>query len=73
MQHDLAKRRDQKDLNPLIPCPTCERPLRYSTDNEFRPFCSDRCKNKDLAGWASESYSIPTTGGTGETDYSEDL
>jgi hypothetical protein len=29
--------------------------------NEFRPFCSERCKQIDLGAWANEDYTIPTT------------
>jgi endogenous inhibitor of DNA gyrase (YacG/DUF329 family) len=27
--------------------------------NEWRPFCSERCKLIDLGAWASEEYRIP--------------
>ncbi|MEQ1869604.1 MAG: DNA gyrase inhibitor YacG [Vicinamibacterales bacterium] len=26
----------------------------------WRPFCSDRCKTRDLANWADQSYRIPS-------------
>jgi endogenous inhibitor of DNA gyrase (YacG/DUF329 family) len=28
------------------------------TNNPYRPFCSDRCRVLDLAGWASEKFRI---------------
>jgi len=28
--------------------------------NEFRPFCSERCKLLDFGAWADEEYNIPT-------------
>ncbi len=28
--------------------------------NEFRPFCSERCKMIDLGAWASEEYTVPS-------------
>ncbi len=28
--------------------------------NEFRPFCSERCKLLDLGAWIEEEYSLPT-------------
>lgn len=28
--------------------------------NEFRPFCSERCKMIDLGAWASEEYGVPS-------------
>jgi endogenous inhibitor of DNA gyrase (YacG/DUF329 family) len=27
--------------------------------NSHRPFCSERCKLRDLGNWASERYRIP--------------
>lgn len=32
----------------------------WSSQNPFRPFCSERCRLIDLGEWASESYAIPT-------------
>ncbi|MDX2201441.1 MAG: DNA gyrase inhibitor YacG [Hyphomicrobiaceae bacterium] len=36
-------------------CPICERP----SDAHYRPFCSKRCADVDLARWLSGSYAIP--------------
>ena len=36
-------------------CPICARP----TDQAFRPFCSRRCADVDLARWLRGSYAIP--------------
>ena len=44
---------------PLVKCPTCERMVEY-TDNEFRPFCSERCKLIDFGAWADEEFALPT-------------
>lgn len=30
--------------------------------NEFRPFCSERCKLLDLGAWADEEYNLPAEG-----------
>ncbi len=38
-------------------CPICKKEV--SPDNEFMPFCSDRCRIIDLGNWASEKYVIP--------------
>lgn len=43
----------------IVRCPTCHKSIRYSLDNECRPFCSERCQTADIAAWAEESYSIP--------------
>ena len=36
-------------------CPICDR----DTDPKFRPFCSKRCADVDLAKWLTGSYAIP--------------
>ena len=36
-------------------CPICEKP----TETAFRPFCSKRCADVDLARWFSGGYAIP--------------
>ena len=43
----------------VVPCPSCRTPVRWATDNPWRPFCSERCKLIDLGAWASESYRVP--------------
>ncbi|MBP7782822.1 MAG: DNA gyrase inhibitor YacG [Acinetobacter sp.] len=29
-------------------------------DNQYRPFCSERCKLIDFGAWANEGYKLPT-------------
>lgn len=43
---------------PLVKCPNCGRESEY-TGNEFRPFCSERCKLIDFGAWADEEYALP--------------
>lgn len=43
---------------PLVKCPTCGRKTEY-TGNEFRPFCSERCKLIDFGAWADEEFALP--------------
>jgi endogenous inhibitor of DNA gyrase (YacG/DUF329 family) len=43
----------------LVSCPRCRCSTRYDETNEFRPFCSLRCKNDDIIAWAHESYKVP--------------
>jgi endogenous inhibitor of DNA gyrase (YacG/DUF329 family) len=43
----------------MVPCPTCKKEVAYSNDNQFRPFCSKRCRLIDLGAWLEEGYSIP--------------
>jgi endogenous inhibitor of DNA gyrase (YacG/DUF329 family) len=42
-----------------VKCPGCGKPAEYSTENQFRPFCSERCKLIDLGDWAEGRYAIP--------------
>jgi endogenous inhibitor of DNA gyrase (YacG/DUF329 family) len=41
-----------------VPCPTCNRPVQWSDNSPWRPFCSERCKLVDLGAWASEQHKI---------------
>lgn len=43
----------------LVACPTCGKRAEYE-GNEFRPFCSERCKLLDFGAWADEEYALPT-------------
>jgi len=43
---------------PLVKCPTCGKQVEYN-GNEFRPFCSERCKLLDFGAWAEEEYHLP--------------
>lgn len=38
-------------------CPICA----AKSDRRFRPFCSRRCADVDLANWLSGSYAVPST------------
>ena len=52
-----------QDETPATPriyaCPQCRKPVRWRSDNPWRPFCSERCKLIDLGDWAAERHSIP--------------
>jgi len=50
-----------------VRCPTCKQPI-VADQQEFRPFCSKRCKLIDLGKWLDGSYAIP-----GEPASDEDL
>jgi endogenous inhibitor of DNA gyrase (YacG/DUF329 family) len=43
----------------IVKCPTCGKSVKWTPGNEFRPFCSERCKLIDLGAWASEQHRIP--------------
>ena len=40
----------------VLRCPTCR--TLVTKDDEFFPFCSDRCRLIDLGKWASGDYRI---------------
>jgi endogenous inhibitor of DNA gyrase (YacG/DUF329 family) len=37
------------------PCPVCQK----MSDQKYRPFCSKRCADVDLARWLGGNYAIP--------------
>jgi endogenous inhibitor of DNA gyrase (YacG/DUF329 family) len=37
------------------PCPICRKPRSEA----HAPFCSTRCKDRDLVRWFSDGYSVP--------------
>lgn len=39
-------------------CPYCNQQTDLSNNNQYRPFCCERCKLIDLGNWASENYKI---------------
>lgn len=57
---------------PLVACPTCGRKIPWSTDNRWRPFCSERCKLIDLGEWLSENNRIPGDELRSEDDSGDD-
>ena len=36
-------------------CPICKKPR----SEEFHPFCSSRCRDRDLLRWFGDGYSVP--------------
>ncbi|NIZ07932.1 DNA gyrase inhibitor YacG [Pseudooceanicola sp. HF7] len=37
-------------------CPIC----KSDSDPKYRPFCSSRCADRDLASWMNGSYAVPS-------------
>lgn len=47
------------DKKPLtVKCPTCGIDVAWCEQSEQRPFCSPRCRDADLIGWAKEEHKI---------------
>jgi endogenous inhibitor of DNA gyrase (YacG/DUF329 family) len=43
----------------IVKCPNCGRPVSWTAEQQFKPFCSERCKLIDLGEWAMEEKKIP--------------
>ncbi|PHS26378.1 MAG: DNA gyrase inhibitor YacG [Methylophaga sp.] len=42
----------------IVKCPTCNADVPWQEGQQWKPFCSERCKLIDLGEWASEGHSI---------------
>jgi endogenous inhibitor of DNA gyrase (YacG/DUF329 family) len=42
-----------------VKCPTCRRPVEWTPESAYRPFCSERCRLIDLGAWFDEKHRIP--------------
>ncbi len=62
----------QKNLQ-LTTCRICGAPT--SPANPDYPFCGDRCRERDLGNWASESYrvAVPITAEDDIPDMADDM
>ena len=54
---DMPRKADTKS------CPVCSAPL----SPKHAPFCSQRCKDRDLLRWLGEGYRIPGPAADPET------
>jgi endogenous inhibitor of DNA gyrase (YacG/DUF329 family) len=43
---------------PKVKCPGCGAVCAFAPANQWRPFCSERCRSLDLGAWASERYRV---------------
>lgn len=53
--------------NLVVNCPKCKESFAYG-DSQFRPFCSERCKEVDLGHWFQENYKVPSKEKLSEED-----
>jgi len=42
-----------------VSCPRCSAQVPWTSENPYRPFCSERCRLIDLGDWAMEKYRVP--------------
>ena len=45
-------------MTAMVKCPTCRRPVEWSEQSAYRPFCSERCRLIDLGAWFTEQNKI---------------
>ena len=43
----------------VVSCPICSKPVPWSPESKYRPFCSKKCQLIDLGEWADEDRKIP--------------
>lgn len=55
----------------IIKCPGCSKSIVYSQKNQFRPFCSQACKDNDIIAWAEQSYRIAGRPPQNEDEFNE--
>ncbi|WP_334064411.1 DNA gyrase inhibitor YacG [Alteromonas genovensis] len=41
-----------------VKCPICTKPVVWSPQSKYRPFCSKKCQLIDLGEWAGEDRKI---------------
>lgn len=51
-----------------VACPQCSKPVVWSPESAYRPFCSKRCQLLDLGAWAEESHRISGGSAMDEAD-----
>jgi endogenous inhibitor of DNA gyrase (YacG/DUF329 family) len=42
----------------MVKCPACGVSVAWGPQSPERPFCSPRCRDTDLIGWAKEEHRI---------------
>jgi endogenous inhibitor of DNA gyrase (YacG/DUF329 family) len=55
----------------VVKCPRCGKETEFK-GNDYRPFCSERCKLLDFGAWADEEYALPAeSSGASEEELAE--
>ena len=56
---------EKKNLH--VNCPKCKKLFSYYA-SDFRPFCSERCKDVDMGHWLTENYKVASKEKLSEED-----
>ena len=54
-----------------VKCPNCHTSVAWLASNQFKPFCSERCKMIDFGEWIMEEKVIPGDLESGVSDSDE--
>jgi hypothetical protein len=46
-------------MNTIVKCPQCAKEVVWDQQNQWRPFCSERCKLIDFGDWVEANNRIP--------------
>ena len=57
----------------VVKCPTCSKDVRWTPENRFRPFCSERCQMIDLGTWAAGDYKVEGSSKPADNEHYDDL
>ena len=55
----MKQRGSQDQPAGVVYCPVCAKAVRWSSEEKWKPFCSERCRLIDLGQWLNEEYRIP--------------
>ena len=60
-------------VSKIIKCPNCGKPIPWVNSQNFKPFCSERCKLIDFDEWVMEEKVIPGDETVNSVDLDESL
>lgn len=47
-------------MTTVIECPNCGKKVAWTSENKYRPFCSERCELIDFGEWTTQNRYIPS-------------
>jgi len=61
-------------MRKTVSCPNCGKPVPWTPESEWRPFCSERCRLIDFGDWLDERHraSEPAEDGYAPAERNED-
>ncbi|HLW75013.1 MAG TPA: DNA gyrase inhibitor YacG [Gammaproteobacteria bacterium] len=54
-----------------VECPHCGKPVPWTDESKWKPFCSERCRLIDLGDWLTEKHAIASEDTPPDQDDSE--